>query len=602
MRKITLICILLLSAWYMQGKPANPAWFRYVQPDGTVLRLQRHGDEWGHWTVNDKGQVMRQEADGYYRVVDGMTPSTASRLARIRRSAKQQMAEAAGRSRVPIALGQKHFLLVLVEFSDVSFTIEAPQKAIGDMLNQSGYSQNGAIGSARDYYFENSHGRFEPVFDVFGPVKLDKEAAYYGKNDKDGYDLHPEEAVRDACVLLDEEINFADYDLDGDSDVDLVYMVYAGKGEADGGGEDTIWPHQWYLYDGAGIKLTLDGKRVNRYACGSELNGSGKQDGIGTICHEFAHAIGLPDFYDTDYDTNGLPRTLESYSLMASGSYNGNGWIPPYFNMEERIMLGWLGLESLPEFPESGNYVLTSVQDEVAYKTPTDMPGEYFVYECRVKKDWDGYIPAAGLVVYHVDKSERKVFIFTDGGYSGVPAAELWSQWDVTNSINENGSHPCFYVVAAAAPTDVKYGMVYEEGYGYYFSSKYGPDLPFPGSKKVTTFTPKSWDGVWSDYKLTQIAYADEKVSFRLIGPDANILDYPVIANPGDGVYAAGSTFTFALDLPEGFVADSVKWQYDGKAMSALTVKLSVGAHTITAQVAVPDGKEMLLTLEIDVK
>ena len=289
MKKIASILILLACSLSLLAKPAKPGFFRYTQPDGSTILIQRHGDEWGHWTTNQAGQVVRMDENGFYRVVEGATVEMAAQAATIRRKAMRQVASAA-RPKAPIAIGQKHFLVVLVEFADLSFKIASPRQAFSDMLNEPGYSANGATGSARDYYYENSHGVFEPIFDVLGPVKLSQKMSYYGSNDAQGNDKYPEQAVKEACEALDATVDFSEYDLDADNDVDLVYMVYAGKGEADGGSENTIWPHQWYLTAG-GIYLTLDGKRVDRYACGSELNGSGTMDGLGTICHEFGHAM-----------------------------------------------------------------------------------------------------------------------------------------------------------------------------------------------------------------------------------------------------------------------------------------------------------------------
>ena len=394
MKKIASILIILAFSLSLMAKPARPGFFPYTQPDGSTVLIQQHGDEWGHWTTNKAGQVVRMDEDGFYRVVEGVTADIAAQAASIRRRARRQMASAS-RSKAPIALGQKHFLLVMVEFSDLSFKIDNPGQTFSDMLNQPGYSANGADGSARDYYYENSHGVFEPIFDVYGPIQLSQKMSYYGANDSSGNDKNPEQAVKEACEAIDDIVDFSDYDLDGDGEVDLVYMVYAGKGEADGGSANTIWPHQWEL-SFAGINLILDGKKISRYACGSELNGSGNLDGLGTICHEFGHAMGLPDFYDTDYDTNGQGRTLLDYSLMDSGSYNNDGWTPPYLNMEERILLGWLQEDAILEFSNNGSYTLESVQNNIGYKIPTDMEGEYILLECRNKQGWDKYIPAAG--------------------------------------------------------------------------------------------------------------------------------------------------------------------------------------------------------------
>lgn len=595
MRKIILVLMLLVCSLGLLAKPAKPGFFRYTQPDGSTIVIQRHGDEWAHWTTNQSGQVVRMDEDGFYRVVEGVTADMAAQAASIRRKARMQMTSAP-HSKAPIAFGQKHFLVVMVEFKDLSFKIASPLQAFADMLNEVGYSDNGATGSARDYYYENSHGVFEPVFDVYGPVKLSQNMAYYGSNDSDGNDKNPHVAVKEACEAINDSVNFADYDLDGDGEVDLVYMVYAGKGEADGGSANTIWPHQWFL-SGGGINLKLDGKTIDRYACGSELNGSGTIDGLGTICHEFGHAMGMPDFYDTDYATNGQGRTLMGYSLMDNGSYNNGGWTPPYLNMEERILLGWLTEADILEFPKNGAYTLESVQNNIGYKIPTDMDGEYILLECRNREGWDLDIPAPGLIAYHVDKSSRKISIPNVGSLS---AARLWSDWTIYNSINENGSHPCFYVVASASPYDSSYGMKYYADYGAYFYMASYADLPFPGGKNVTTYAPKSWNNVPTEITLSEIAYANNKVSFTVSGVVNAGMDFPIIS--GAESYAAGDSLPLALELPDGYVATSVKWTLDGASVSGTAIILTAGSHVIEAEVTGEGGRKDIVTLEITVQ
>ena len=592
MKKIISILILLACCLSLMAKPAKRGFFSYTQPDGSTILIQQHGDEWAHWTTNQAGQVVRMDEDGFYRVVEGTTPQMAAKAASLRRKARRQMASS---SKVPVAIGQKHFLVVLVEFNDLSFKIDSPRQVVSDMLNEPGYSANGANGSARDYYYENSHGIFEPIFDVFGPIQLSEKMSYYGGNDSSGYDKNPQVAVKEACEAIDDSVDFSDYDLDGDGDVDLVYMVYAGKGEADGGSANTIWPHQWNLTLG-GINLTLDGKKIDRYACGPELNGSGSKDGVGTICHEFGHAIGLPDFYDTDYDTNGEGRTLLEYSLMDAGSYNNDGWTPPYLNMEERIMLGWLSEDAILEFPKNGSYTLESVQNNIGYKIPTDMEGEYILLECRNIEGWDQYIPAAGLIAYHIDKSSRKVNI---DGLGSISASQLWADWDKYNSINENGAHPCFYVVASASPYSCSYGMKHYTEYGaYYYVGDYG-DLPFPGGKNVTSYVPKGWSGVETDITLSQITYSGKKASFNVDGVGADGFAYPVIANPGKGVYTAGSSFKLELNEPESRPSQSVSWYFDDEPVSGSSVVLTAGKHVVEAVVTVSGGGTDVVTLEI---
>ena len=600
MKKNLILALIALLAGYqlMTAIPAYPGRIVYTQPDGTKIVLQRHGDEFGHWTTDSFGRLVSESPDGFYRPDSNLSVDRIRRNAATRRAAARQM-RAARRVSQPIALGQKHFLVILVEFTNMQFsTSENPHAAFDNLLNQQGYSVNGGTGSARDYYYDNSHGLFEPIFDVYGPVQLDTTYAYYGRNNYQGEDMRPEEAIIDACKKLDDEIDFSRYDNDGDGYVDLVFMYYAGKGEADGGTTTTIWPHQWEL-SSAGKFLQLDGKQIDSYACTNEVVGGGalmgKMCGIGTACHEFAHAMGVPDFYDTDYATNGQAAGLFFFSTMDSGAYNNEGRTPPFFNIEERILLGWLNeADAIREFTENGTYTIPSVDENVAYRTPTDKDGEYFLYECRGSNGWDASLSSNGLVVYHVDKSNRTV----KQEYGSSTARELWDYWKDTNSINENGSHPCFYIIPSADQDNLLYGHFLYYG-NYYFDDAYSGGIPFPGSEGVTSYTPKSWNGVESELHFTDITYSNGVVTLRA-GLPYDGLDYCTIADAGS--YHAGDRFTFALDCPEEIEAPtSVVWYYDDEPAGADSVTLTAGRHTVDARLTYANGRQAVLTLEINV-
>ena len=594
MKRVILVAAALLSSLLCLGIPAHPGTFVHVQPDGTTLTLRRVGDEWGHSVIDvHTGRTLRLDADGWYREESEASARQRRATARSRRSTAHRVR--AARSGEPIAVGQKHFLVVLVEFSGLSFTVKNPQEAFRSLLNEHGYSANGGVGSARDFYYDNSHGYFEPIFDVFGPVPLPNTYSYYGANDSDGNDLRAEQAVIEACRALDGDVDFSQYDNDGDGYVDMVFMYYAGYGEADDDNDDenTIWPHQWYIESGAGKTVTLDGVKLDSYACTNERIGSGSRRGtmcgIGTACHEFGHAMGLPDFYDTDYKTNGLSDGLYSYSTMCSGSYNNDGRTPPYFNMMERIMLGWKSETDLREFSASGYVTLPSIDENVAYRIPTEQDGEFFILECRGNNGWDAALPGHGLLVYHADQSERLVSISTyvNGKQTNVQvsASELWSNWMELNSINANGSHPCFYLIPAASPSSLSYS----------WESR----IPFPYNSN-NSYTPVSWDGVTSPISLSGITYASNQVSFTVTVPKED-LDYNLIANPGDGVYQAGDRFSFELVESQTRPVGSVSWYYDDEPASSASVTLTAGVHTVEAHLTLTSGIKKIVTLEITV-
>ena len=493
MKKILATLALLLGALHiLSAVPAYPGKIRMTQPDGSVITIRLHGDEWFHYATDESGQVVARDADGFYRPAPMPTAAEREEAVRMRKAAQQMRQSMAKAS--SLSIGTHRIPVVLVNFSDKEFVTEDPNTAFSNMLNQEGYSANGGTGSVHDYYYENSHGAYDPVFEVFGPVTLSNTSAYFTDR--------ASAALKEACNLLNNEIDFSQYDSDSDGSVDMILMYYAGYNQAEGGGEDTIWPHQGY---GSGY---FDGKNISRYFCTSELRGNtGKRMcGIGTTSHEFGHSLGLPDFYDTDYEKNGQAGALYTYSIMCSGSYNNNGCTPPYLNSEELRILGWMG-EQTP-ITEKGTLTIEPVQNFVAYRTEASKDGEYFVYECRKQAGWDRYIASGGLLVYHVDKSQNEVVI-TQTDWSGTDrdytytAYDLWNNWTYSNVINAKGSHPCFYLVPAASQQSLNY-------------TGRENNIPFPGTQNIKKYTPVDWEGEEGAYRFSEIAFDGEQVTMTV--------------------------------------------------------------------------------------
>jgi hypothetical protein len=301
--------------------------------------------------------------------------------------------------------------------------------------------------------------------------------------------------------------------------------------------------------------------------------------GIGTACHEFGHAMGLPDMYDVDYETNGEAGGLYSYSTMCGGSYNNEGRTPPYFNFEERIFLGWKKEADYLEFPKTGTYEIPSIDSNVAYRTFTDMDGEYFIYETRSKTGWDRYLPGEGLVIYHADKSSRTISL----DYGSSTAHDLWYNWEQYNGINENGSHPCFYIIPAASQGSLNYSR--EER------------IPFP-YQNVNSFVPKSWNKAEGGITFSDITFSGGRLTLKATVPSDD-LDYVTIASAGS--YRAGDRFTFALRISERATQpESVAWYFDDEPVQADSVTLTAGAHTVEAVLTLAGGRTGILTLEFD--
>ena len=499
--------------------PAKPGPFQYTQPDGSVVTLERHGDEFLNWTtLYGTQRVVELDENGFWR--PSQISEASREAARLRRQTvgeqRLQILHTRSRSNVSMTQGSRHIPVFLVEFPDKNFSVENPADSFSAMLNQPGYSGNEGTGSVQDYFMDNSHGRFQPIFDVYGPVMLPNEMAYYGKNRSgQGTDIRPELALYDACVIMADQVDFSIYDADGDGFVDMTLFYYAGYSEAEGASTNTIWPHQYTVQASSSDEARntrFNGKRLGNYFCTAELKGTQgtKQCGIGPTCHEFSHSLGLPDFYDTDYEKNGECAGLTSFSLMDGGCYLNESRTPPYLNAEERIMLGWMAEEEVLDLT-SGTVSFPAIQNNVAYISYCSVEGEYYLYECRDASGWDAYLPE-GMLIYHADKS-------MDHRVGNTTAYDLWNNWRYSNAINAYGNHPCFYVVPAADPNNFNYKGSLSR-------------WVFPGASNVKSFSPKDWDGNSCGVSLSSISYADGKVSFSATVDNTRSIRGKIV-NPG---------------------------------------------------------------------
>ncbi len=268
--------------------------------------------------AQERGLPCRDQANSQTRTNSSFVDSESSDSQASRRLAKLQKAKA-----TDLYIGEKRGLVILVNFADLAMVSETAQADFDAQFNEEGYSKSGHVGSVSDYFYEQSYEQFRLRFDVVGPITVSQDMAYYGGNDG-GSDQAVCTLVIEACKMVDELVDFSDYDWDGDNEVDQVFLIYAGYGENfTGVSEDAIWPHEWDLSsgksygDGTGA-LTLDGVKIDTYAMSCELYGkSGDQmDGIGMACHEFAHCLGYPDFYDTSYKGG---WGMQAGDLMDSG-------------------------------------------------------------------------------------------------------------------------------------------------------------------------------------------------------------------------------------------------------------------------------------------
>ena len=302
-------------------------------------------------------------------------------------------------------IGQKRGLVILAEFPETTFKSGHDADKYLKILNEPGYTTSeGFRGSAADYFRDQSGGQFELNFDVVGPYKAAHQEAYYGVNDDLGLDLRPELLIKEMCEAADSEVDFSNYDWDGDGEVDEVFVVYAGKSEINNYDRDAdklIWPHMWSMEESTTGVFELDGMRINIYACSNELKSTGAIDGIGTFCHEFSHCLGLPDLYDTiDSGEEGM----SNFDIMDQGCYSGRSFCPVGYSAYEKMACGW----QMPIVLGNEDVTVDSIQPislggdtYIIYNDA--QPDEYYMIENRKRYGWDTNYPVTGLLITHID-------------------------------------------------------------------------------------------------------------------------------------------------------------------------------------------------------
>ncbi len=394
-------------------------------------------------------------------------------------------------------------LVILAEFQDTTFTIQDTKKVFTNYLmnedhfTDKRYNQDQNYKGVRGYFKDCSYGKFTPVFDVVGPIKLPKAHAVYGAGN-DRMDL----LLADACAAVDGMVDFTKYDANNDGIVDLVYIIYAGHSANTSGNKDTnIWPKSGTIT----ISNKFDGKSIRRYGVSNELNGSEKTsknnkkiNGIGLFCHEFSHTLGLPDIYA--YNTNAENQDnqgMEYWDIMDGGTGVRGGRVPASYLAWEREVMGWMNIDELKNDITINN--LKSIDNGgKAYKIVNPKnSNEYIVLQSIQKgawnQGWGDNTYGKGLFAYRISYKSDKVNIFDyPNNLKGKPRVI---------PIPADGK------ILAAANAEGKLNV--------YTAQLNGDPYPYNGINKIDNFT--MYDGTilkWSIFDIVEND-AERYVSFK---------------------------------------------------------------------------------------
>ena len=122
---------------------------------------------------------------------------------------------------------------------------------------------------------------------------------------------------------------------------------------------------------------------------------------IGVLAHEFGHALGLPDLYDTDYSSTGAGKL----ALMASGAWGTSGnspWYPSTMVGWCKNELGWVDIVEIEDDQDGISLQQSYANNDIIRVNHSQVSEEYWLIENRQKIGSDTLMPSAGLTIWHI--------------------------------------------------------------------------------------------------------------------------------------------------------------------------------------------------------
>lgn len=517
MKKVFLLLTLaVLFAGKVFAVSAYPYPIKFNQPDGkTSLTLTLKGDEKVSWAESQDGYTLVYDNRGFmvYATIDqsgDMVPSKYMATDISDRSAETREFLSKTPKRLRYSASQISYMRSLWDIRDKSLntnksiadadtlrilvimaqfpnrTFVKTQQQIDNMFNQVNYSAENAVGSVTDFYHENSYGKLKLIADVVGPYTADYNTRHYGRSGQGTAQSGSEFAYEFMTKASNAGVDFSRYDRDHDGVVDGVHIIFAGYGRESNAGDTVIWSHKW----SASGRVANHNTYAQTYSCSPELRGNSGTNisHIGVACHEIGHVLGAPDYYDTDYESNGQYPGMGMWDVMASGSWGGvngqSGNCPPHHNAYTKAYIyGWIPVTTLSSY-DTITLQPFSTDSSSVYRIDTRTSNEYYLIDNRQLIGFDQSNYGHGLMIYHV--------------HSQVQSAS-WS-----NVVNY--SHPqMFYPVCASATvatpdtSAASYGNINSDA------------CPFPGSQHKYNFTDfttpcaKSWAGANTGFPIRNI-------------------------------------------------------------------------------------------------
>ncbi|MCC6362155.1 MAG: M6 family metalloprotease domain-containing protein [Bryobacterales bacterium] len=328
--------------------------------------------------------------------------------------------------------GTKNIPVVLLSFRDTS------GDQAGNPLFDSGVLQRTLFDgdpsrpgkTIGDLYREMSYGTFTVRGTVYRWKALSQNGSFYeGKDYQAGGAVKHCNGLCDSAniatlireaVDLNSDVDWGQYDNDGpdgmpnsgddDGYVDFVAFAHPKSGAECNRSSTNIWSHRSSYSNWTGSEYVTKSKSANggfikiddytiqpAYACDAVTPNQ-----IGVFAHEFGHAFGLPDLYDT----SGRSEGLGNWCLMSAGSWGGDGQSPDqpvHMSPWAKEFMGWIrpvqvSADLLPA-------TIATIEDHPDVYKIRISSNQYYLLDNVGKKLFNSKLPGSGLQIWRVNET-----------------------------------------------------------------------------------------------------------------------------------------------------------------------------------------------------
>jgi immune inhibitor A len=404
--------------------------------------------------------------------------------------------------------------VILAAFSDQPFsTALYGNRTPGEYFETELFDTTGSTptGSVFDYYRWVSNGRVRVVGKVVATVTLPNPKDYYANNSWGTGQFAPRNMygfVTAALQAADPLVDWRPYDQDHDGYVDMLWVLHSGPGgEAPPVARDNLWSltsrlTSWPSGERFKTRTSMPGApalriSVDRFSIVPELSSSrpGQPQEIGVFCHEFGHALGLPDLYNTSTFGGASGVGPGNWNLMSTGGYGADGGSPEFPAHLGAWSLIYLGWRSVIRPTADADILQTPIADGdpiVEFWFQGESNPEHFLIENRQREGFDRRVPGQGLLVYRINEGIMSLF---------MPA----------NQVNA-GPVPGLQIIEADGRNDLNTG----------FNRGEASDV-FPGPQNLqrsftdtTNPSTRSYKGASTEIALEQIAPVGDAMHYQI--------------------------------------------------------------------------------------